>query len=75
MKVPTLLTAHVFALLFAGLNATTTAVGAPRQVIITYPKETSSEMLAEARFQLEKAVCSLPSPPSDTFFLSVPATE
>lgn len=39
--------------------------GASRQVIITYPQDTSSQMLAEARQQIEKAVCSLPSPPSD----------
>ena len=54
MKFPTLLT--LFALLLTGLNANATG-GASRQVIITYPQETSSQMLAEARYQIEKAVC------------------
>lgn len=55
MKIPTVLT--LLALLFNGLNATTTGGGvSSHQVIITYPKETSPQMLAEARHQIEKAV-------------------
>ncbi len=67
-----LLSVAVFALLFSGLDAHDDS---PRQVLITYPQDTTSQYLADARHRIETAVSHSLGPQSSKSFATNPQVQ